>query len=1138
MQKKRLECVSIDPNTLRKIFQCMKLTFVFTVLCCLHSFATLHSQTKLTIRLKNVSLSDVFLAIEKKTDYRFIFNDDLLPAQKNLKVEAHDEEVTQLLTRILTNTYLGFKVVDNNVIVITPDAPKYAYAPQLKRIKGRVASAAGEAVSGASVVETATQVGTTTDANGEFTLDVQERDSVVLEVSFVGYMSTRYVVRENRDIVIVLQESVSGLNEVVVVGYGKQKRSDVTGAVASVKASDLADRIVSNPLEALSGKVPGLNVYNNSGRPGGGISVNLRGFNSITASNSPLFVIDGIVGADFQSINPGDIETIDVLKDASSTAIYGSRGSNGVIIVTTKKARNGDFGLAYNGSVSLNTIARKMDMLDADGYMEWFKRAWEYEPTRGALPDLHADYPDLFNADGSPIYNTDWQDAVLRKAVSNRHFISLTSGTAKSKNGLYAGYQDDQGILKNTWYKKFSIRYNTELNLRSWLTVGGDIAYNQVKTNRMDDHAVGGMNVTRMMVEMLPIFPVKYPNGDWARLNDFGYNFNPDGSHYKASIYPADNPMRQLEEMVNLFTTDQVLANFYATVKLAKGLSFKTTYSSQIFSQRNNQYIGKDLQGVGPIGGSATVGTSRNLYWQTENYLTYDSYIGKDHRINAVLGASWMQSSQESASANATNFSTDYYLYNNLGAGAVRGGPVSNYYDFRLNSYYGRVNYDYQGKYLLTFTGRYDGSSKFGASNKYAFFPSGAVGWIISNEDFFGASNTVSFLKLRGSYGITGNSEINPYSSLGNVGTSTISLNDQMFIGAVPVSIPNSNLKWEQTAQLDIGVDLSVFNNRLSLTADYYKKKTTNLLLNVPISTVTGYNTVTTNIGSLQNAGIELMVNGAIVRNKNFDWNLGVMFSTNKNEILSLGATDADIYPGPNFLGQTNILQVGKPIGNFWGFQRIGTWGEHEATEAALYGKEPGDIKRLDVNGDHVFDNSDAMVLGNMFPKYEMNFSTSLRYKNWTLRADVQLRQGNKVMNVTTLTIEDRQYYANSYGTILNEAWTPSNPNTMVPSLRFSHVDPWGTDLPFFMDSRWVEDGSFVRGKSINLSYTFPAKTVSRLRLSGLSIYGNVQNFFLVSSYREYDPEVSTFPGSFAQGVEFYGSPRPRTFTLGVNANF
>ncbi|HVU94460.1 MAG TPA: TonB-dependent receptor [Puia sp.] len=1004
-------------------------------------------------------------------------------------------------------------------------------------VNGVIADSSGSPIRGASVQVLGSPTGVVSDGRGAFHIKASEGSTLI--VSITGYRTEKVEARIGVEMRITLAPLAAVLNDVVVIGYGTQKKADVTGAVASVKAADLADRITANPLEALSGKVAGLSIYSNSGRPGGGVSVNLRGFNSISASNSPLFVIDGIVGADFQSINPSDIEAVDVLKDASSTAIYGSRGANGVIIVTTRKAKNGDFGISYNGSASVNQLARRMDMLDSKGWLSWFKRAWAYDPARGPLPDLHADYPNLFDGNGNPLYNTDWQKEATRTAVSNRHYISLTQGTAKSKNGLYAGYQDDEGILRNTYYKKFSARYNTEMNLRSWFTVGGDIGYNQIRTNRVDDFAVGAENATRMMVEFLPIFPVKYPNGDWSRLDEFGYNFDGAGGHSKAGIYPAENPVRQLDQMVNLYLTDQILANFYGNVRLAKGLTFKSTYSTQILSTKNNLYVGKDLEDIGlPTSGAATVGNSRTVYWQAENYLTYDRNIASNHHINAVLGASWMESTQETSSTSATGFSTDFYQFNNLSAGAVQGTPQSGYSDYKLNSYYGRVNYAYLDKYLLTFTGRYDGSSKFGDKTKFAFFPSGAVGWIISKEDFLADSRFISFLKLRGSYGITGNSEILPYSSLGNVGVYTIALNDQRVKGTGPVSVPNPNLKWEQTAQTDIGVDLRVLDNRLSLTADYYKKKTTNLLLNVPISSVTGYTAVTTNIGSLQNTGFELAVNGDIIRDRDLSWSLGAQLSSNTNKILALGTTNADIYPGPNFLGQTNILQVGKPIGNFWGFQRVGTWSDKEAGEAALYGKKPGDIKRLDVNKDHVFDNSDAMVLGNMFPKYELDLTTTLRYKNWTLSADVQVRHGNKVMNITTLTVEDRQYYANSYGTILKDAWTPDHQNTPVPSLRFANIDPWGTDLPFFMDSRWVEDGSFVRGKSINLGYAFPAKQAVRLGLTGLRLYGNVQNFFLLSRYRGFDPEVSTFGGSFAQGIEFYGSPRPRTYTIGLTANF
>jgi len=1125
-------------HALKKTFLVMRIILVLSVISIIQSFALESSgqNSKISISAKEMKLEDILMQIENQTNYRFAYNKNEIDVDKTYTINITNGEIKELLSHLFLKGDVNYDII-NRQIILFPSKESSAINQQQKSVSGKIADSSGSPLPGVSIVVKGTTNGAITDANGKYSLS-NVPTNATLQFSFVGMKSQEIKVGTQNTINVVLIEETVGIDEVVAVGYGKQKRADVTGSVSSVKADNLTFKTTSNPLEALQGKVPGLSITNNSGRPGGEMNVNIRGFNSITASNTPLFVIDGVVGADFETINPSDIESVDVLKDASSTAIYGSRGANGVIIVTTKKAKIGDFGITYDGSVSVSTVARKMHMLDSNGYMEWFKSAWQYDPKRGPLPDLHADYPDLFNADGSPIYNTDWQDETLRTAISNRHYLTLTQGTEKSKNGLYVGYQNDEGILMKTGYRKTTARYNTEMNLRPWLTVGGDIAYNQTQSDRVDDYGVGGMNITRMMIEMLPIFPIKYPNGDWSQLNDFGYNFSSDGAHSKGSIYPADSPVRQLTEMKNLYTNDQILMSYFANINLAKGLTFKSTYSSQIFSQKTQLYTGKELQGVGPTGGGASITNSRTNYWQAENYLTYVKTINNVHHLNAVLGTSWMESTYESSGASSSKYSTDYYRYNNLGAGAVRGAPTSNFSDYKLNSYYGRFNYDYLGKYLLTFTGRYDGSSKFGMSNRYAVFPSGAIGWVVSKEKFLNDINFISFLKLRGSYGITGNSEISPYSSLGNMSTTTLSLNNQMIIGSIPSSIPNVNLKWEQTAQTDIGFDLEVLNKRVSLSADYYKKVTTNLLLNVPISTVTGYSSVTTNIGSVQNAGLEIALSGSIIENKDFNWNLGVIFAKNNNKILHLGATDADIFPGPNFLGETNILQVGQPVGNFWGFKRIGTWGNAEAAEAALYGKKPGDIKRLDVNGDHKFDNSDAMILGNMFAKYDMTFTTSLRYKNWNISADVQVKQGSKVLNVTSLTIEDRQYYANSYATYNKDAWTPENQNTMVPSARFSHVDPWGTDLPFFMDSNWIEDGSFIRGKNINLSYTFPKETATKIGLKNIKIYGNVQNFFLISSYREYDPEVSTFNGTFAQGIEFYGSPRPRSFTIGLNVTF
>ncbi len=1024
---------------------------------------------------------------------------------------------------------LLFLLLTSNTIAVVAQQSK-------RQISGTVSDSSNVPFDAVTVLEKGTKNGVITNASGAFKMNVSENATLIF--SLTGFNSEEVYVGNNTSFKVMLVAKAGLLNDVILIGYGSQKKSDVTGAVTSVKAKDIADRITNNPLEALSGKVPGLSIYNNSGRPGGKLSVNLRGFNSISASNTPLFVIDGIVGADIESLNPNDVESIDVLKDASSTAIYGSRGANGVIIVSTKKAKNGDFNVKYDGNTSINTVARQVSMLDSKGYVDWFKRAWVYDPNRGPLPDLHADYPDLFNADGTAIYNTNWQKEATQNSVSQRHFISLNQGTNKSRSGLYLGYQDDQGIIRKTYQKKYSARYNNEMNIKPWMVIGGELAYNHSNANIVDDYRVGAENVTRMMLEMLPIFPIKYPNGKSSTLNDFGYNFNADGSHYKAGIYSAENPVRLLNEMQWKFNNDQILANVYLNFKLTKGLEFRSTISAQLLSVKSNLYVGKDLLDLGtPTSGVASVGFSKNSYLQNENYLTYNKSFSEAHKLNAVLGASWQQTTAESSEASSSGYSTDYFQYNNLSAGSVRGTPQSNYFDYRLNSYYSRINYSYQSKYLLTITGRYDGSSKFGKDNKFAFFPSGAIGWIVSKENFLSGSDIISFLKLRSSHGITGNSEIGPYASLGTVGNYSITLNDQLVNGSGPGTVPNNNLKWEQTAQTDIGIDLNLFKNRISLVADYYYKKTTNLLLNVPISIVSGYGAVTTNIGSMQNKGFEIALSGSVIQTKDVDLGLSVLFSANRNKILALGSTNADVYPGPNFLGQTNILQVGKSVGNFWGFQRLGTWGEKDAAEAAKYGKKPGDIKRLDVNGDQKFDNSDAMVLGNMFPKYEMTYSANLRYKNWNFTADIQVRNGNKIANITSLTLEDRQYYANSYGTVLNDAWTPQNQNAQVPRLRLANTDPFGTDLTFFMDSRWIEDGSFVRGKSINLAYNVPATVLKKIGINSMRIYFNVQNFFLITKFRGYDPEVSTFSGSFAQGIEFYSTPRARSFAFGINLN-
>ena len=1020
-----------------------------------------------------------------------------------------------------------------------PPAPAQVH-PQ-RPVTGLVSDPENQPLPGVAVLEKGTHNGTLTDAHGLFKIKVSE--GAVLVFSMSGYTSVEAPVGDQLNLTVRLTPNQENLKDVVVVGYGTQKRSDLTGSVSSMKASDLASMPVSNPVLAMEAKVPGLSISNNSGRPGGDLDISIRGLSSINATNAPLFVIDGVIGANFQSINPGDIETIDILKDASATAIYGSQASAGVIIVTTKKAKPGEFSVSMDNNVAVSELPREIPMLNSTGYMQYEQRYWEYNPLHGAFPTDKLDslYPTLFNANGTPRYNTDWQKVATRHAASDMHYLSLTGGTDKSTQGLYLGYINNQGILLNTYYQKYSIRYNTETKIRPWLTLGGTMSYYYTKKNQVDDYSVGSMTATRLLEGMIPILPVQYPDGTYSTMEDYGFDFNPDGSYFKSPIYGASNPVQLLKDLKYYRYESQVLGNLYGVVRITPDLDFKTTMGAQVYDANDQLYVSRELLDIGqPTNGVAMQDDNRTVYWQSESFLTYHKHTGFNN-YNVVLGASWTQSTTTGFSASATQFSTDYYGFNNLGAGAVSGTPSSSYSSESLNSYYARVNYSWKEKYLLTATGRYDGSSKFGTDNKYAFFPSVAGGWNVSKEDFLKDSRTVSNLKLRASYGITGNSGISPYQSLGTITSGITYLNQQPYSSSTQGTVPNPNLKWEQTGQLDIGADLGLFHGRLNVTGDVYDKKTKNLLLANPISYVSGYSSVFTNIGSVRNRGLELSANGTVIQEKDWTWSLSGTFSENRNRILALGTGNADIYngyaPGPGIV--YTRLHVGGSIGDLFGYDRLGTWGTAEAGQAALYGRNPGDIKWLDVNGDHQYTNADAMVLGNVLPRYEMGLGTTVRYKNWDLQVNIQIRHGNKVVNASSFELEDRQFYLNSYGSLLKDAWTPTHQNAYIPAIR-SQEDPLYSDYPpGFIDSHWVEDGSFIRGQNLTLGYNLTAKALSRIGFKRLRIYGNAQNFFLITHYRGYDPELSSVgAGTFNEGVDYFSYPNPRTYTLGATVTF
>ena len=1029
---------------------------------------------------------------------------------------------------------------------------------QTQTVTGRVTSQPdNNPLSGVSVQVKGSNTGTTTDNKGHFSINAE--GSSVLVFSYTGYDNKEVTVTGQGEVNVQLQTSNNNLDEVVVIGYGTARKSDLTGAVGTVKASQLQERPNASLNEQISGRVAGVQVNTNSGRPGGQTNIRIRGFSSISSSNNPLYVIDGVflpTGTQTQNsnsidyINPSDIASIEILKDASATAIYGARGANGVVLITTKRGKTGKPRVTYDGDIFVNTIGpHRVHMLNAQQYLDLENLAYDnikvydsagwaagnYPPSTdprvkrkytAAQGDQYKYLPLLFDANGNPLYNTDWLKESVQHDLSQNHQVGVSGGSENTTYGAYLGYRDENGLLLNSYLKRYSARFTLDSKVTDYLRLGGSLSYNNQEENIVDN-GTGGLNSVRMITEAFPFLPVKYPDGSWAE------NYQYPGAE------GGSNPVHILTDRKYLVNTQTTLGDFYATVTLAKGLEFKTQEGVSIVERGVRDYSGRTLNQISQEqNGIANVSNSRETYWSTENYLTYNNKFGGKHDVTGLLGFSWQGTNYYNISASAQNFSTDYYLFNNIGAGSQQNAGSSNRSGFAFNSYFGRINYTYNQKYLVTVTGRADGSSKFGLNNNYAFFPSAALGWRVSEENFLKNSKTISNLKIRTSYGLTGNSEIPPYQSDASLNSYPAVLGNTRVTGVGTGRIANPDLKWEKTAQFDAGVELGLLQNRISLEADIYYRKTTDMLLDKPLPRSSGYASIRQNIGSMENKGLELTLNTVNIRTKNFSWNTTFNISMNRNKVLSL-ATPAPIYSGnPNFLSNTGIIKVGEPVGSFWGLVRLGVWTEAEAKEAAKFtsyrgGKPilPGDLKYLDVNGDYVINDADRMIIGHGNPDGWGSFLNNFNYKQWDLTVELQYMYGNDVLNQTHHSGEDRTGIANSFSSVL-DYYDPAkgNNNTMIATPRDTRAG-YVTNV----DSHWIEDGSFIRGKNLLLSYSFPVAVTDKMRISRFRIYASVQNFFLATKFSGNDPEVTTYGNAFAQGQTFFDYPKSTTYRLGIN---
>jgi len=1023
-------------------------------------------------------------------------------------------------------------------------APRRAERPADVTIKGQVTDEKGTPLPGATiVVKGVTGLGVSSNADGRFSLAVPTGNET-LTISSIGYVAQEIKLGGRTDLNIQLVVDNQALNEVVVVGYGTQKRSDLTGAVGSVTSKELTERPVINIAQGLQGRVAGVNVALNSGQPGGGDPViRIRGYGSINAGNNPLYVVDGVFWTSgINNLNPNDIASLEVLKDASATAIYGAQGSNGVILITTKRGKQGS-QVSYDAFVGVSHIARKLPVLNSQQFLATedlgYQNLQKFDPTgwasgkytnrdpkikRRALANPN-DPKRLFDENLNPLYDTDWQKETTQNGVTQSHNLSFSGGTDQLTYGLYLNYTNAQGTIINTYQKRYNARLVIDNQVKKWLKVGATINYTNINESIGNDFT-GGNNIPRMMIEMIPIMPIKYLNGVYAKRQDY-----PD-------MESGDNPVAIAREDQELRRRQIFSGNGYASFTILPSLNFRSVLGANIESRNNPSFASTLIQLRGQQGYSG-INTFDGTSLQWQNYLTFNKQLNENNSLNIVAGVDARRFNSLENVGSTMLLVDNAYGYYNLTVGSTPNSPTSDYQADQFFSIFGRANYNYKNRYLLTGTIRRDGSSRFGADNKNAVFPSAAIAWRISEEDFLKANPVVSDLKLRFGYGRTGNSGpdfgnyvsqtfLNPVS-----GGNSYVFNGTRTNGVSIGSLGNPTLRWELADQFDLGLNVGLLQNRVTFEADIYQRTTKDLLLYAPVPRSSGYANIPSNIGSVRNRGLELALNTVNIQSTDFTWNTTFNISFLQNRILQLGAANDDIYPGPNFLNDTNILRVGQPVGSFFGLERLGTWSTAEADEAKKYGRLPGDLKFKDQNGDGQINNQDRVLLGKNIPTGFGTFINNFRYKGFDLLVDLQFTYGNSVMNLTEHSAQDRTDQANSYTRALTDAWTPDNQNTSIAQVRPSYLY-YDTRI----DSYKVEPGSFIRGRNASFGYNFNNDLTKKLGLTRLRVYVSAQNYFLITKYFGYDPETSTFTQSFAQGIQFFDYPKARTFTAGLNVSF
>lgn len=1078
----------------------ISMLFMFLVLFTMQANSSYAQRTKITLDLNNVTVERLIDEIESKTDFHFVYQIKEVDLNRVVSVKANKELVTKILERIFGNTRTTHNVVDKQIFLKERETKANTFKQEVQNspvklqqlVSGVITDSDGIPLAGANVVEKGTTNGVTADFDGNFSIEVAN-ESATLVISYIGYSTKEVPLNGQASVNIVLEESAAGLDEVVVVGYGVQKKSDITGAVSNISEEKLQSRPTANFSDALQGRSSGVQIRQSGGDLDGKFQIAIRGVGSVTGSNDPLIVVDGVplVSASFSTINPKDIASIDILKDASATAIYGARAANGVVIITTKKGTVGKPQLTYSSDVSIEHISERYDVMSTEQQRLLFVEAFKNSNRSTAV------YDDPNN----PIWqvDNDWQDLGTRAGIRQIHNLNYSGGTENTQYSASASYQNRTGILLNTDIKTYSLRTNLSSQVNDWLKISTNITGSYQPQNYSDGDDWGSTGY-RGFVYQHSYTPAYDENGELANIDTasapyFGANTNP--------LVPLLLPTKELN-------TTRLLGNFQTNIRLMDGLFFNTNLGGDLV--RVEGYTYNPIYSIGRMintQGSVTVSNNSDTNWVADATLDYTKEFNK-HDLKLLVGVSAQQFLLRRTSAfgtgtidNSLNQLSNQTSFNSTGSN-VKGG---------LASSFARLNYGFDDRYLLTATVRRDGSSRFGPDKRYGVFPSASLAWRVSQENFLKNSTTLNDLKFRVSYGLTGNQNIGNFEFITRAASTPYIFGNTVVVGNSASNIGNPSLQWEANKQLDIGVDFALFKSRISGTIDYYDKKSEDLLIQNPIPLTAGVpNPPIVNIGSVRNSGIEFAIFTRNLTGK-FKWSTDFNISYNENEVLDIGSNSAGEpleIPGQNIpLSNvpTNLTVAGRPVGAFNMYIFDGMWQLGEEAEAATwFNAVPGDPKYRDLNNNGLLDAGDRAFVGNPHPKFIGGMDNTFSYKNLSLSVFMNFATGNKLYNTA------RNLFSRGVPFVQNFAeaadfWTPDNPNATSPRPSQGGTT---TTLATLASTRFLEDASFLRVKNVALTYDLPGKIFETSFISSAQFTLSATNLLTFTKYTGLDPEASS----------------------------